>query len=153
MTRVNYRNGDWFAVPLRSGGFATGLVARSNPKGVSLGYFFGPKYTGLPQLSDVADLKRSNALMVGRFGDLGLVRSEWPILGRFDEWKPSEWPMPVFVRHEELTGRAYRVFYAEHDPNKPLREQLVLPREIESGPRDAMMGAGFVEEALSTLLG
>ena len=41
MPKASYREGDWFAVPLRDGGYAAGLIARANPKGVLLGYFFG----------------------------------------------------------------------------------------------------------------
>lgn len=55
----NYREGSRFAVPLRQGGYAVGLVARVNPRGVLLGYFFGPRHDvpgpsatsrGLPRL-------------------------------------------------------------------------------------------------------
>jgi hypothetical protein len=48
MENIKYREGDWFAVPLRNGGFAVGLVARANPKAALLGYFFGPKTKGYP---------------------------------------------------------------------------------------------------------
>jgi hypothetical protein len=37
MVQVNYREGDWFGVPLRDGGFAAGVIARANPKAALLG--------------------------------------------------------------------------------------------------------------------
>lgn len=39
MAKINDREGDWFAVPLRKGGYAVGLIAHANPDGVLLGYF------------------------------------------------------------------------------------------------------------------
>jgi len=45
MQEPSYSEGDWFAVPLRGGGFAAGVIARAMPRkeGVLLGYFFGPR--------------------------------------------------------------------------------------------------------------
>jgi hypothetical protein len=152
MARVNYRVGDWFAVPLREGGFAVGVVARANPQGVLLGYFFGPRCEEVPTLKDVRGLKPHAAILVGMFGDLGLMQSKWPIIGRLDDWDRGEWPMPVFIRYEELTGRSFRVFYHDDDPNKVVREEQVPPGTAEQGPKDGMMGAGFVEKVLTGAL-
>jgi hypothetical protein len=46
--------GDGFAVPLRDGGYAIGVVARMDRKGSVLGYFFGPRYDEPPKLAEVA---------------------------------------------------------------------------------------------------
>jgi hypothetical protein len=51
--KINYREGDWFAVPLRDGGYAVGLVARMDNRGGVLGYFFGPRRDDVPSPSDV----------------------------------------------------------------------------------------------------
>jgi hypothetical protein len=48
--------------------------------------------------------------------------------------------MPVLVRHEELAGRSFRVFYDDDDPNRVLREEQVAPGEVEQGPKDGLMG-------------
>jgi Immunity protein 26 len=71
--KVNYREGDWFAVPLRNGGFAVGVIARANPRGVSLGYFFGPPRSDVPRLDEVADLRSGDAVLVRKFGHLGIL--------------------------------------------------------------------------------
>jgi hypothetical protein len=60
--------------------------------------------------------------------------------------------MPVLVRYEELAGRSFRVFYDDDDPNRVLREEQVAPGEVEQGPKDGLMGAGFAEGALTRLL-
>jgi hypothetical protein len=146
------REGDWFAVPLREGGFAIGVVARANPKGVLLGYFFGPRRPETPELEDVANLKPEDAVLVRKFGYLGLIRGEWPILGQLDGWDRTEWPMPVSFRYEELTGRHFHVFYDADDPNKLLRETEIEPTAAEQEPKDGLLGAGAAEIVLTKRL-
>ena len=148
---MNYGEGDWFAVPLRTGGYAVGLIARANRGGVLLGYFFGPRRTIVPPLDAIAELKPDKAVLVRKFGHLGLTQGRWPLIGRLGGWDRRDWPMPVFVRCEELTGRSFRVFYDDDDPNKLLREEQVSRGEAR-GPKDGLMGAGFAEKALTTLL-
>ena len=46
MATVRYREGDWFAVPLRDGGFGVGVIARANPKAALLGYFWPASFGG-----------------------------------------------------------------------------------------------------------
>jgi hypothetical protein len=152
MAKVKYREGVWFAVPLRDGGFAVGLVARANPGGVLLGYFFGPLRSEVPALDDVAGLQPADAVLVRKFGHLGIVQGKWPLLGQLDGWDRRQWPTPVFVRYEELTGRSFRVFYDDGDPSRVLREEQVASGEAEQAPKDGLIGAGFAETALSRLL-
>jgi len=114
-----------------------------------LGYFFGPHRDALPSLIDVQGLAPSDAVLVGKFGHLGLTRGTWPILGRLDEWNRDAWPMPVFVRYEELSGRSFNVIYDEDDPSSLVREEEILPGTAEQGPKDGLMGAGFVERVLT----
>lgn len=152
MARGKYREGDWFAVPLREGGFGVGLIARANPKGVLLGYFFGPREGEIPSLDQVGELAATDAVLVGTFGHLGLTQGKWPIVGRRDDWDRLAWPMPAFVRYEELTGRSFKVFYDDDDPNLLLREEQIAAGVEEHGPADGMMGAGYVEKVLTALL-
>jgi hypothetical protein len=152
VSKHRYSAGDWFAVPLREGGFAVGLVARASASGVLLGYFFGPKVDEVPSLEAVSGLRANDAAIVRRFGHLGLEQGKWPILGRSTTWEPAAWPMPVFVRYEELSGRSLQVVYADDDPNELLREQQVPPGDAEQGPKDGMLGAGAVEKLLTGLL-
>src|SRR5262245_29429759 len=113
--RLPYSDGDTFAVPLREGGgFGVGVVARHDGRGGVIGYLFGHRFSEVPTLEAVAGLAPSDALRVMRFGDLGLTRGRWPILGRLDEWRPEDWPIPAFGRREP-TGRAFRVLYRAED--------------------------------------
>jgi hypothetical protein len=152
VVRGAYRPGDWFAVPLRNGGFAVGLIARANRQGVLFGYFFGPRREAVPGLDEVGELGPADAVLVGRFGHLGLKRGTWPIIGRSADWRSADWPMPALVRYEELTGRSFQVFYDDDDPNKLVREVAVPPGVAEQAPKDGLMGAGFVETVLTRSL-
>ena len=81
MPRRNYSTGDWFAVPLREGGFAAGVVSHANADGVLVGYFFGPKRAKIPKLSDLTSLGAADAVLVCKFGHMGLIQKKWPLLG------------------------------------------------------------------------
>lgn len=59
--KVDYREGECFAVPLRDSGFGAGVIARANPKAAPLGYFFGPRREQAPTLEEMASLKEVGA--------------------------------------------------------------------------------------------
>jgi len=120
---------------------------------VLVGYFFGPRRDGVPSLDDVAGLRPGDAVLVAKFGHLGLKQRKWPMLGRIEGWARADWPMPEFVRYEELSGRSFRVIYDDGDPNRLVREEQISPGTAEQGPKDGLMGAGFVEKVLTSSLG
>lgn len=158
MAKPTYREGDWFAVPLRSGGFATGLLARASSRGILLGYFFGPRRTAPASLEELSELRADQAVWIHMFGHLSLSHrtppdERWPIIGRFPDWDRDLWPMPVFGRYEELTGRWFETYYPNDDPSSPNRQRQVPPGPVEQLPRDGMAGAGYVELWLDRLFG
>ena len=151
--RLPYREGDWFAVPLRDGGYSPGRVVRMAPAGrVLLGYFFGPRRAAVPGLEDVVALRWSDAVLVQRFGDLGLVEGRWPILGLRGPWERDAWPMPDFGRREPILGLAWRDRYSPDDPADCLQETRITQEEYERLPAGALLGAGAAEVILTQLL-
>src|SRR5262245_60721424 len=111
-------------MPLRNGGFVLGLVARATTTGtVILSCFFGPRRNCIPKLSEIKDLRPADAVRVIRVGDLGLIENQWPVIGEYAHWKREEWPMPVFLRKEPLSGRCWRIYYSDTDPNRVLHEE------------------------------
>ena len=150
---LRYREGDFFSVPLRSGGFATGLVARAGARGkVLVGYFFGPPRGEPAKLADVQQYQPSDAVMIARFGDLSLQNGEWRIIGH-SQWNRESWPMPRFGRVDTASGeRAWCVEYSEDDPNHVIRETTCSVPEAKQLPRDSLLGAGAVEIRLTQLL-
>ena len=149
-----YREGDWFAIPLRESGFAIGIVARSMPLdgGVNLGYFFGPNHAKIPNASELASLTPTDAILIKRFGDLGLINGCWPLIGRVDAWNRNAWPFPPFGRYEELTDRAFKVIYDDNNPNLVVREILIGKDELRTLPLDRLSGSGAIEIILSRRL-
>jgi hypothetical protein len=146
-----YSEGSVFLVPLRKGGYARGVVTRSGDEGkVLLGYFFGPKLTSRNEAA-LEDLDPANAILRVMFGDLGLINGEWRVVGMLPNWNRSKWPMPDFVRRDELSRRAWLVRYSDDDPN---RKELEYPTHFDSKlQRDSLYGYGAVEIALTKLLG
>lgn len=143
--------GTWFAVPLRSKGFAVGVVARTSPGGgIVLAYFFGKKWDRPPTLGEIKGLHPEEALRVLRVGDLGLIDRTWPVLGRDPDWRRGEWPVPPFARKDDLSRRAWRVHYSDRDANLVESETPIsYDTNVE---RDAVLGAGAAEIVLTKLL-
>jgi len=147
-----YREGDWFAVPLRGGGYALGIAARLNGEGKVLGYFFGPKREEIPVLADAVSLSPEQAIHVRFFGDLGLLDGTWPILGRLDTWQRSVWRMPAFGRYfPELKTPPFRIEY-EDDTLRQIGETKITPEECQKLPRDGSSGFGAIEITLTKRL-
>lgn len=147
-----YREGDWFVVPLRRGGYGLGVVARLNGEGIVLGYFFGPKREQVPSFKETVGLSANKASYVSFFGDLGLIDGKWLILGHSDLWQKESWPVPYFCRyHPELDRRAFRVEYSE-DTLAAVDEVEISPEECQRMPRDGLSGSGAVEITLGKLL-
>lgn len=149
---VTYDEGDIFAIPLpHVGGYGVGLVARSRGTGVVLGYFFGARFATVPALDEVGTVSPDVAVWVERFGDLGLLRGDWPMVGRLDGWNRRDWPMPQFSRVERLADghRYWRVEYSDDDPGNRLRETEISREEAQQLPHDGLAGFGFVEAVLA----
>jgi hypothetical protein len=149
---TRYEVGDWFAVPLRDHGFAAGVVARANKAGVLLGFFFGPRRATIPPLLSIARLRPEDAVLVRKFGHLGLVDGTWPVIGRSPGWSPTDWPMPAFVRHEELTGRYFAVVYDDGDPNHVIAERAISSDDAGRMPAEGMSGHVAMENRMTRLL-
>ncbi|MFE7215956.1 immunity 26/phosphotriesterase HocA family protein [Streptomyces sp. NPDC057611] len=147
MTRkLPYSPGDIFAVPLRDHGYALGVAARADGKGIVLGYFFGPRLE-TPEVPPQGLLEPNAAIKICRFGDLGLIRGKWSIVGRVESWDPALWGVPDFCRNEEV-----RVVYDDASLTMS-REERLDPEECRLLPQDGLEGAGFVEIKLTRLLG
>jgi hypothetical protein len=148
--KLPYTEGSVFVVPLRDGGYARGVVARATKRGkVLFGYFFGPKFPSLRAVT-THDIDPSRAILCIRFGDLGLIKGVWPIVGNVISWDRSKWPMIAFIRREEISKRAWLVHYSDNDPTIIDSE---IPTDFDANlPRDSMAGYGAVEIRMTKLL-
>lgn len=151
MGKKHYGNGTWFAIPLRNGGYGTGIIARDSGDGILLIYMFGPRVLRPLQLSEVERLTRHDAVKVSIAGDLGLLRGAWPIIGQALSWTAEAWPVPQFLRQLEKDARAWLVTLADDDPSQVLSEERVSS-ETTGYERYVISGAGAVEITMTRLL-
>ena len=147
-----FTEGTWFALPLRSRGFAVGVIARvASSGGIVLAYFFPKVWDHAPSMSDVKGLKPETAVRVLRVGDLSLVQGTWPVIGLDPAWRRGEWAVPEFIRRDDLSRRAWRVRYSDRDVNVV---EFETPTEYETNlERDAVLGSGAAELVITKLLG
>lgn len=146
-----YQEGTWFAVPLKDQAYAVGVVARMAGDGTVFGYFFGPRRDCVPRLDEVVMLEPSDALWLGMFGDLGLIKREWPIIGQSSVWRRESWPLPPFVRVDDMSDEAIMVLYSD-DSLEPVRERKCDPALAREYPEDSLFGYGAVENLLQEVL-
>jgi len=150
-SRLSYREGDCFALPLRAGGFARGVVVRLDRKGIVLGYFFGPRLASLSEATIDDTLRPEKAVLLARFGDLGLQKGEWRVIGHIDPWDREAWRIPGFLHLDERGDRGFVRYY--DDSLRFVREERVTGSAISlHAPRDALLGYGAAEIRLTKLL-
>lgn len=144
-----YREGDRFFIPLRDQGWARGVVARRNGKGIVFAYFFGPE---LPEITgDFEGISSSDAILICFVGDPGLREGLWPLAGSFEPWDRAQWPLPPFYREDGLGESAYITYYDEESLECVLEEPTVLGQHGEL-PYDALYGYVACEIRLTKLL-
>ena len=141
--------GTVFIIPLRDSGYGIGLLTRSTGKGTCFGYFFGPRVFSIDEV-DFRNLSPSSAVLVGMFGDLDLLRGNWPIVGKMVDWFPDQWPVPKLARVDEKANQAWLSTY--DDSLCYVKEMEISPKEAAKYPYDRMMGSGAVEIRLTKLL-
>jgi hypothetical protein len=151
---VKYDTGQWFAVPLRDGGYALGIIVRGSyrTKG-GLGYFFGPKHEELPNSDDISALQPSDAVLITWFGDLGIIRGKWPLIFSNRAFRSEEWPIPLF-RRDATSEKGWLVEYHHNATGYDgiMRETLHEMKDLEGLPREADFGSGAIEIELTKVL-
>jgi len=149
---AKYKEGTWFAAPLPSGRFAVGRVARRTRKGeIILAYFFGPKRDRVPDLNKVESSNPLDAVKVIRIGGYGLMDGAWPIIGDSLLWEREKWPIPEFIRRDPLSETAWRVIYADDNPNEVAREEPI-PYSTSDLEPDSLWGDIAAAIHLDTIL-
>lgn len=159
MTRtpnIRYREGQWFAVPLRTGGYALGIIVRGSYKTKGgLGYFFGPKFDAPPEDEITWRATPADALLISKFGDLGILSGRWPLIPSTRPFSSDEWPIPVFgIVLPFPVGKGYVREYAADDNGELycMREVMVDAVDVAGLPIDIDRGGGSVEIYLTKQL-
>jgi len=153
---IRYSEGQWFAVPLKNGGYALGIIVRGSYKTKGgLGYFFGPRYSEIPDEQETWRKQPSDAILIGWFGDLGIIQGRWPLIPSTRPFRREEWPVPKFKRIDALNPeKGWLVEYSQEDSGAGLsvREVYCDARDLEGLPEDGIYGAGAIENVLTKLL-
>lgn len=153
MKKLPYKVGDVFGIPLDTGGFALGVIARMAPKGkLLLGYFFGIVYQQMPAIGQIPELKKEDAVFVAIFGDLGLIKGYWTIIGPMTPWVVDDWPMPLFIRKDVISNEGLLVKYADDNPSLVVEETSLGHLYPHNLPEDGIYGYGAIEEKMTELL-
>lgn len=149
--KINYTEGTCFFVPLRSGGYACGVISRLDGKGGIYAYFFGPKLAK-PE-GTFGEVHAQGALLSGHCGDLGLLKGEWPLAGQLKDWSRGDWPLPILYR-EDIGARKSWISYYDDVDLRFVREEVVDFDQdwYRSYPYDRLMGYGAAEIRLTKLL-
>lgn len=152
MKSLPYREGTLFAVPLKSGGYGVGLVARIAPKGkIILVYLFGSKHLQLPNADELISANPDDATRRLRCSDLGLINRKWTIIGEKKIWEAEKWPMPKFFHKDSLSSRIFIREYSDSDPSKLDRQYNTASVEANLEP-DGLHGYELVESILTKQL-
>lgn len=153
---VTYDEGQWFAVPLKDGGYALGIIVRGSYKTKGgLGYFFGPRYWDLPDDAATWNSQPADAILIAWFGDLYILEGRWSLVASTRPFRRYEWPVPMFGRIDAITPeKGWLVEYDQEDTGigKVVREIRCRAEDIAHLPRDGVYGAGAVEAKLTQLL-
>lgn len=152
--RVSYKEGQWFAVPLRTGGYAPGIIARGGPKFKGgLGYFFPMRFDQPPLGQDVAQLNAAQAILITWFGDRGIKEGRWPLIVIDRPFNREDWPVPRFGR-VDMFDHAWITEYSQDDDGRALyvTEKRASMTEISDLPEDGTASAGYVEVKLAMLI-
>lgn len=149
---TSFKEGSWFAVPLRNSGYAIGIAARKTKKSNAiLGYFFGPKRMDLPNETDIGKLTPNSAMKVIICSDLHLKRGNWSIIANLEKFNRSDWPMPKFVWTDPISQQKFLNTYCEDAPHK-LAASQEYRGDISGFEPDVGYGSGAIEIILTKLL-
>jgi hypothetical protein len=146
--------GTVFTIPVREHRYASGLVARRQPRGhvVAL-YVFASQV--LTEGDGIAPLlpHPSNASFRGRFSDHLLRTGEWPSHGVHPQFSRVDWPFDRVGHRDSITGACRVIHLDDRNPLKMVGNRIVPCTDVGDLPSDAIESPIlFVREILPTLL-
>lgn len=147
--KINSKEGDVFAVPLRQGGYGIGLIAREH-KTITLGYFFKKNYLSVPEEVDVAGINKWEVALIGKFSTMGIENGEWPLLKTTFKFNREQWPIPVLKMQDPLSEKYFAVIYDDTLFNE--ERHLITKEEADKLFGHGLYGYGALEKKLSSIL-
>lgn len=150
----DYNEGDAIAIPLSSGGYAIGIVARVSlpSKEIFLGYFFGRLFTEIPSIHEISAFRRKQATIVRRVGRSGIDLGRWTVIHRNSPWSGNDWPVPIFKHRDSFSGRYWARTISESDLSTLTSEREISEDQASDLPSHALAGWGTFEKLLVAAL-
>jgi len=99
---------------------------------------------------EVGSLAVENALLIGKFGDLEIIRGNWETIGQISDWESERWELLPLARIDYDADKAWLCAY--DDELNCTKEIAISTGEAEKYPYDRLMGAGSVEIRLTKLI-
>jgi len=153
-TNNSYSEGDFFAVPLKTGGYGIGIAVCVGPRGTVVGRFFAPVRESLPTMNDLEHLTENDSVHVEHFRDGGLRDGSWTIIGQHPTWDSYEWPIPKFGWFQPFGDQpGGRAFEMELDENlKTYRQKEISMAHFEQLPYEILVGSKAAEITITLAL-
>ena len=154
--KLPYKEGDVVCVPLRTEGYAIGIISRKPKYGhIIYGYFFGPKIENVPTeiTKEISELKSEDAILIGKFTDDRILNKKWHVVGSLENWNRDEWPLLPFIQEDPLTNQIYLIILSEVDLIKVEKTVHIISEtekdHYKNNPKYGLMGHGFDEIKLT----
>jgi hypothetical protein len=111
-----------------------------------LGYFFEPPLVGPPTIDDTRNLTARDAFYITRFGDLGIIEGQWPVVSDDGIWARDDWPVPTFGRIVDIgQGWACAITYDESELEKTTGEVRISREQALQLPEDGYAGHNWLK--------
>ena len=150
--RIERRSeGEVFDLPLRRGGWCTGLIARASRDGVCVAYFYGPRREQPPAADELVMPPPGDAILIARFGVSAFASGTWKVRGTASNWDRDRWRPLEFVEMPPFGG-ARVVVYDDKDPNQVVAERRPQSGEAARLPDGDLHGYGIIRNHIDDLL-
>ncbi len=150
MTKVKFKTGQIFAIPLKVDGFGCILVSHRHKRSLlCIGYVFDIYIDSLSNIDSQNDklFIRSNVLQTIRFSALNIEQGIWPCIGEISLLDKEQWPMPFFWGRVGV-NKAKLIQYADDDLYKVATEKIV-DYPVSGYGLEELQGAEYVELTLT----
>jgi len=150
----DYSEGDFFAVPLKSGGYGIGIAVCVGPQRTVVGRFFESVYDELPTADELNHLTEDDSVHIEHFRDDGFQDGSWKIIGQHPSWDAYEWPIPRFgVFQPNANDSQGQAFEIELDEDlRSARQKKVSVEHFRTLPYEILVPAKAAEITLTLAL-
>jgi hypothetical protein len=154
VNELPYKEGDFFAVPLKTGGYGIGIAVCVGPRGTLVGRFFGPVRDSVPAISELENLTETDSIHIEHFRDDGLRDGSWSVIGQHPLWDSYNWPIPRFGWFQPFADRpGGRAFEMELDENlRTFRQKEVPIEHYKALPYEGVVASQAAEITLALVL-